>query len=205
MDLEDFIAHDATAIVDAVRARVVGPVEVVEAALAAVERLDPPLNACVLLLADEAREAARVLERRDAAASEMPLVGVPVAIKDAIWLKDAPATMGTRALQEFVPAMDAASVRHLRDAGAIVVAKTANPPLLDAGYTAKGTQWNHSKSMESRAHPRRVQWWLRSGRRGGHGPGRLGNRCRWLDQDSLVVLRDSRLEADAWVSALPGV
>src|SRR5580693_4875251 len=110
-----YAESDAVSLAEAVAAREIGPLELVEAALERIERLEPSLNACTVVLAHEARASARTLER--ALAGGVPpgaLCGVPVAIKDAIWVRGAPATMGTRVLADFVPQEDAAAVRRLR-------------------------------------------------------------------------------------------
>jgi Asp-tRNA(Asn)/Glu-tRNA(Gln) amidotransferase A subunit family amidase len=128
---------DAVTLAEAVAAGELAPRELVEAALERIELLEPSLNACTVVLADEARAQARSLERA-LAAGEPPgvLCGVPVAIKDVIWVRGAPATMGTRVLADFVPDEDASPVRRLRAAGAIIVAKVTNPPFCEAGYTS---------------------------------------------------------------------
>jgi Asp-tRNA(Asn)/Glu-tRNA(Gln) amidotransferase A subunit family amidase len=130
-------ALDAGALAGLIRSRQVSPVEVVDASLARIAALDGSLNACTVVLDADARAGAREAERRMGTGDQLgPLHGVPVAIKDAIWLTGAPATMGSRALEGFRPAQDAAAVRRLRQAGAIIVAKTTNSELLWSGYTA---------------------------------------------------------------------
>ena len=120
-----------------IRAREISPVEVVDASLARIEERDGALNACTVVLREDARARAREAERAIAAGEGAgPLHGVPVAIKDAIWVRGEPATLGSRAFADFRPTEDAAPVRRLRDAGAIIVAKTTNSELLWSGYTA---------------------------------------------------------------------
>jgi Asp-tRNA(Asn)/Glu-tRNA(Gln) amidotransferase A subunit family amidase len=132
-----YVELDAIAMARAVAARTVSPVELVEAALARIAHLEPSLNACTAVLGDEARARAHESERRLAAGARPgALEGVPVAVKDVIWVRGAPATMGTRVFADFVPAEDAAAVRRLRDAGAIVIAKTTNPPFCEWGHTS---------------------------------------------------------------------
>jgi Asp-tRNA(Asn)/Glu-tRNA(Gln) amidotransferase A subunit family amidase len=132
----EYAELDAVAIAEAVRTRDVSPVEIVTAALERIEAVEPSVNACSVVCAEEALADARALERRVAQGGEGDaLAGVPVGDKDVIRVRGLPATMGTRALADFVPTSDASAVRRLREAGAIVVAKTTNPPLCDAGYT----------------------------------------------------------------------
>src|SRR3954471_1923280 len=122
---------DAWAAAEEVRARRVSPVELVEQALSAIEELDPKVNAFTVVLADEALAAARARERDPVG----PLAGVPVAIKDHVWMRGAPATNGSLALRDFVPAEDCACVARLRAAGAIIVGKTNNPEFCYRGVT----------------------------------------------------------------------
>ncbi|MCC8194319.1 MAG: Asp-tRNA(Asn)/Glu-tRNA(Gln) amidotransferase subunit GatA [Deltaproteobacteria bacterium] len=53
-----------------------------------------------------------------------PLWGVPVAVKDCICVKDYPTTAGSRILENFVPFYDAFVVERLKQAGAVIIAKT---------------------------------------------------------------------------------
>ena len=99
----DYAELDATAIAQRVAERAASPMEFVESALASIERLDPSLGACTVVLRDEALAAAHALERAIAPGGDAgPLAGVPVAVKDVIWVRGAPATMGTRVLAGFV-------------------------------------------------------------------------------------------------------
>jgi Asp-tRNA(Asn)/Glu-tRNA(Gln) amidotransferase A subunit family amidase len=112
------------------------PVERVEAALDAIERLDPQVNAFTVVLADEARARAREVERALGAGDDPgPLAGVPVAVKDHVWMRGAPATNGSLALADFVPDEDCACVARLRAAGAVIVGKTNNPEFCYRGIT----------------------------------------------------------------------
>ena len=100
--------------------------ELMEATLAAIERLDPELNAFVTLCGERALEEARAVAPGDS----RPLAGVPVAIKDLTALTEGVrTTMGMEAMEDWVPSHDSSTVRRLRRAGAIVVGKTSTPEL----------------------------------------------------------------------------
>ncbi|MBX3585959.1 MAG: indoleacetamide hydrolase [Ramlibacter sp.] len=88
-------------------------------------RSRPELNAFVTLDETGALAAARQADQRRASgAACLPLQGVPIVVKDNIQARGLPATAGTPALKNFVPAADAPVLQKLRDAGAIVLGKT---------------------------------------------------------------------------------
>lgn len=107
--------------------RTVSPVELVEACLARIERLDGRLDSMVALDAQRALAAARRAETTAGNADCGPLHGVPVAIKDLHLTEGLTTTFGTRSMADFVPTADEESVARLRRAGAIVVGKTNVP------------------------------------------------------------------------------
>jgi len=132
----DLAAASAATLATLIRSREVSAAEVVDRMLERIRGVDPVLNACTVVLDDSARESARHADRAVANGDDVgPLHGVPVAIKDAIWVEGQPSTMGTRALEDFRAPEDASAVGRLRNAGAIILAKTTNSELLWDGYT----------------------------------------------------------------------
>jgi Asp-tRNA(Asn)/Glu-tRNA(Gln) amidotransferase A subunit family amidase len=132
----DFPGLGAIQIAELVRAREISVVEVVDRAHQSIAESNPVLNACTVVLAEQAQAAAAEADRATAHGEKLgPLHGVPVAIKDHIWVSGTPSTMGSRALADFVADEDAAAAARLRDAGAILIAKTTNPEYLWAAYT----------------------------------------------------------------------
>jgi amidase len=108
----------------------VSAVEVVEAHLGRIEAVNPPVNAVVRVLADEARAAADEVDRARSAGEVLgPLAGVPVTVKENIDLAGTPTTNGLSALAEAVPPGDAPVVERLRAAGAIPIARTNLPDM----------------------------------------------------------------------------
>lgn len=119
----------------AVRAGSVSAVEVTEAALARIAEVDPLLGAFTVVLRERALDEARAVDRRSSGEPELPLAGVPLAVKDHVWLAGAPATNGSRILADFVPDEDCVAVRRLTGAGAVIVGKTNNPEFCYRGDT----------------------------------------------------------------------
>ena len=131
MDLAFAPAHEIAA---AVRGRDVSPVEVMDATLARIERVNPRLNAFVALRAEAAREEARALEGRIARGEDPgPLAGVPFGVKDLEDLAGLPTTHGSVPFRHHAAGRDSTQVARLRQAGAIAVGKTNTP---EFGYTA---------------------------------------------------------------------
>jgi aspartyl-tRNA(Asn)/glutamyl-tRNA(Gln) amidotransferase subunit A len=108
-----------------IRAKKISPVEVVDAVLARIERMNPTLNAFCTLTADEARDAAQAAEVSVMTGEELgPLHGVPVSIKDLLFTRRLLTTGGSRLFADHVPEEDAVSVERLKGAGAIILGKT---------------------------------------------------------------------------------
>ena len=109
-------------------------VELASASLRALAAWEPTLNAVAHLRGAEALEEAAKLDAELAAGRDRgPLHGVPVAVKDLIDVAGAPTGYGSRAGRVASAPRDAEAVRRLRDAGAVVVAKTN---LLEYAYGA---------------------------------------------------------------------
>ncbi|MDP2412154.1 MAG: amidase [Pseudolabrys sp.] len=136
-----------------IAARAVTPVEILDAHLAAIERINPALNAIVTLDAERARatavEAGAAVMRGDPLG---PLHGLPVGIKDITLTAGIRTTYGSPLFKDFVPDEDAEVVRRLKSAGAIILAKT-NTPEFGAGantvnpvFGATRNPWNPALS-----------------------------------------------------------
>lgn len=102
--------------------------EVVEACLSRIDRLDPVLRAFVALDREGALEAADAADEALARGEAVgPLHGVPVAIKDDLWVRGMPAACGSLLFAKFRPGYDGTVAERLRAAGAIIIGKTNMP------------------------------------------------------------------------------
>jgi amidase len=111
-----------------VRTRAVSPVEILDACLAAIEALNPRLNAVVTLAADQARDAARQAEIAVMKGEPLgPLHGIPIGVKDVTDTAGIRTTFASPLYKDNVPTEDAEAVRRLKAAGAVVLAKTNTP------------------------------------------------------------------------------
>lgn len=125
--MRDITFTSAVQLAGWVAEKAVSPVELVEACLTRIERLDRHVNSVVALDSERALAAAR---RAEAAAGNRdcgPLHGVPVAIKDLHLTEGLTTTFGSRSMAGFVPTADEENVARLRAAGAIVIGKTNVP------------------------------------------------------------------------------
>jgi aspartyl-tRNA(Asn)/glutamyl-tRNA(Gln) amidotransferase subunit A len=125
------------------------PVDVVEACLKRIEDLNPKLNAFITVLADSAREQARVAEAEIKAGKWLgPLHGIPVGIKDFYDTAGIKTTAAFEHFKDRIPAKDAVAVMKLRKAGAIIIGKTNMHQLgmgttgLDSYFGAVRNPWN---------------------------------------------------------------
>jgi Asp-tRNA(Asn)/Glu-tRNA(Gln) amidotransferase A subunit family amidase len=108
-----------------IRDKSVSPVEVTEALLGRIERLNPTLNAFCLIAHDAARAAAREAEIAVMKGEPLGLLhGVPVSIKDVLYTRGLRTTGGSRLFSDITPQEDAIAVARLRTAGAVILGKT---------------------------------------------------------------------------------
>jgi len=107
------------------RARELTAVRVTEECLRRVEADNPRLNAFILVTADDALRRAREADQELAAGQDRgPLHGVPISIKDLLDMRGVPTTAASRVREGHVAARDAATIAHLRQAGAVFIGKT---------------------------------------------------------------------------------
>ncbi len=107
-----------------IRAKDLSPVELTEAMLSRIDRLNPALNAYMTITADLAIEQARTAEREIASGVyKGTLHGVPIAHKDLYDTKGVRTTAGSKIMADRVPDADATAVRMLAEAGAVTLGK----------------------------------------------------------------------------------
>ena len=120
-----FCGQSVVALAERLRAGSLTSVELTQAALDSIERLNPVLNAFVQSDAPIALAQARIADELFAQGQDLgPLHGIPVAVKDNIDTVDYVTTYGSAHFEGFRPDTDALCVQRLREAGAVIVGKT---------------------------------------------------------------------------------
>lgn len=120
------------------RERRLTAVELLEISLDRIDRYDGRVRAFRTVLRDRARVEAEAADEAADAGADLPLLGIPVAIKDNLPVEGAAASMGTSS-PEPVDTRDAELVRRLRAAGAVVVGTTRLPELALWPFTESAT------------------------------------------------------------------
>jgi amidase len=144
---EPLVGRTAIDLAAAVREGRASPLDVVEAHLKWIDSLEPSIHAFQVVRPDGVREEARALSAR-ADLGELPLAGVPVAIKDNLEMAGYATRNGTLASSEEPAATDDELVRRLRQAGAVPLGKTTVPELClwpfteTASFGATRNPWN---------------------------------------------------------------
>ena len=133
--MKELINKSLTTIRTLIREREVSPVEVAEAHLEQISRLNPALNA-IVTLAPDVMERARAAEAAVMRGEQLgDLHGIPVTIKDTIETAGLRTTSGSKIRTDYVPQKDAPAVARLKAAGAIILGKT-NAAEMAMDYTA---------------------------------------------------------------------
>lgn len=125
--------------------------ELLEVYLERIARLDSQLRCYRVVLADQARYEAAVAQERLDAGERLPLLGVPIAIKDDVDVAGQVTTFGSGGHRPAVTS-DAEVVHRLRSAGAVIIGKTNVPELMMLPYTestsfgATRNPWNLTRT-----------------------------------------------------------
>ncbi|HYC80808.1 MAG TPA: amidase family protein, partial [Solirubrobacterales bacterium] len=109
--------------------------ELTERTIARIEAVNGALNAAVAIAPERSLAEAEAADRRRAAGERAPLLGLPITVKDSLDVAGWPTAYGSFAAPEDPAGADATAVRRLREAGAVVVAKTNLPEASSAAET----------------------------------------------------------------------
>lgn len=112
-------------------------VELTKSCLDRINAIESKLNAFVTTTGDEALEQAKKVDEAINSGVELPLLGIPFAIKDNFCTKGVKTTASSKVLADFIPPYDATVVKKLMDAGVVIIGKTN----MDA--------WAHGSSTET--------------------------------------------------------
>jgi Asp-tRNA(Asn)/Glu-tRNA(Gln) amidotransferase A subunit family amidase len=198
-------AEPATTLARLVQSGEVTASEIVAAYLERIAAIDAAVGAFQIVRADRAiGEAAALMDRGDR--RELPLAGVPVAIKDNVSVEGEPMRVGSLATTDRPGAADHETVRRLRSAGAIVVGITRVPEFCiwgttDSAFGVTRNPWNLQRTAggsSGAARPRlRRPWrrsrlertaWARSGSRPRHAGSSDSNQGRASCRPRLACL-----------------
>jgi amidase len=116
--------------------------ELVEAHLLRIALYEERVNALISVNERALEEADRLDNERAQGNVRGPLHGIPVALKDNVHTTDIPTTGGALAFEGYLPSYDATLTTHLREAGAVILAKTVMTEL--ANFMANGMPGNYS-------------------------------------------------------------
>jgi len=118
------LEKSAVEIAGDVCARRVSAVEVVESTLARIAAADGLLGSYLTVLSDSARAGAAAVDQRISRGEQLPLAGVPLAVKDNMCLDGTRTTCGSKILEHWIAPYTATAVARLIEAGAVPVGKT---------------------------------------------------------------------------------
>ena len=111
--------------------------ELTKACLKRIKNIDPKINAFVTVIEDKALANAKKADGLPTNGQDLPLLGIPISIKDNFCTQGIRTTASSRVLGDFIPPYDATVVRKLKDAGMVLLGKTN----MDA--------WAHGSSTET--------------------------------------------------------
>ncbi|MFD5552742.1 amidase [Streptomyces sp. NPDC127068] len=142
----------AERLVAALRAGEVTSAELTDETIAHIEREDGAINAICVPDFDRARAAARAADRARARGADLPLLGIPVTVKESYDIAGLPTSWGMPLHRNHRPAEDAVQVSRLKAAGAVVLGKTNVPfglqdiQSFNEIHGTTNNPWNHERT-----------------------------------------------------------
>ena len=147
------IRHNLVQLAALIRQRQLSPVELLDATLNQIERVNPSINAFIELMPEEARAAARAAEQRLMRGGELPaLLGVPLSLKDSFDLAGHATRTGSLLRRHEIAATDSWAAARFKAAGAVIAGKTSCPEFLmnyetDNAYIGRtNNPWNLART-----------------------------------------------------------
>jgi aspartyl-tRNA(Asn)/glutamyl-tRNA(Gln) amidotransferase subunit A len=129
-----------------IASREISCLEVADAIIERIEKLNPKLNAFITILDESARREAIHADSLIKQGKYLgPLHGIPISLKDLIYIKGVRSTSGSKILADFVPDYDSTVARKLRTAGAVIVG-TNNLHEFASGITGINPHYGSSKN-----------------------------------------------------------
>jgi aspartyl-tRNA(Asn)/glutamyl-tRNA(Gln) amidotransferase subunit A len=98
-------------------------VELTKSYLERIKKLEPKINAFITITENEALKSAKSADEKRGAGADLPLLGVPIALKDLFSTKGIKTTAASKILENYIPQYDASVVKKLKNAGAIIIGK----------------------------------------------------------------------------------
>jgi aspartyl-tRNA(Asn)/glutamyl-tRNA(Gln) amidotransferase subunit A len=99
-------------------------VEITKTCLEQIKKHNPDLNAFITICEKEALKSAKNADDLISSGQDLPLLGIPIALKDLFSTKGVKTTAASNILKDYIPQYDATVVKKIKNAGAIIVGKT---------------------------------------------------------------------------------
>ena len=122
MEIKNYLTIHETS--ELLRKGEVSSVELANAFLQKIEKLEPAVKAFTTITAESSLKQAAVADQKLKDGNGTPLTGIPAAMKDVLCTAGIRTTCSSRMLENFVPPYDATVVKKLKDAGMVMLGKT---------------------------------------------------------------------------------